>query len=80
MAISDVQARLKPEFKVRYPHLNASIWYDVIPLFPGVTERRVNLSGDRLTRIRGPRDFETLKAGCFEFRKRPHLEGVTARV
>ena len=79
MATSEMQARLKPEFKAAHPHLSPIIWYDVIPMFPGVTERRRNLAGDRLTRIRGPRDFETVKAGCFEFRRRPQLKGVAIR-
>ena len=68
--VAEVQAKLKPEFSLRCPHLNPRRWYDVVPVFPGVTERRTTLSGERLTRIRGPYDFETLKGEYFEFQRR----------
>ncbi|MCU0621532.1 MAG: hypothetical protein MUC69_08525 [Gemmatimonadales bacterium] len=46
------QARLKPEFRLQYPELNLLAWYDVEQLFPGLTERRVNLFGQRVTRLK----------------------------
>jgi hypothetical protein len=68
--MSDMQARLKPEFSLRYPRLSAGVWYDVAPIFPGVTVRRVDIFGRRITRLRTSRDFETVQALHFEFRTR----------
>ncbi len=64
----DMQARLKPEYSLRYPRLSAGVWYDVSPIFPGVTVRRVDIFGRRITRLKTSRDFETVQATHFEFR------------
>ena len=64
----DMQARLKPEYSLRYPRLSAGVWYDVSPIFPGVTVRRVDIFGRRITRLKTARDFETVQATHFEFR------------
>jgi hypothetical protein len=64
----DMQARLKPEYSLRYPRLSAGVWYDVSPIFPGVTVRRVDIFGRRITRLKTARDFETVQAIHFEFR------------
>jgi len=64
----DMQARLKPEYSLRYPRLSAGVWYDVSPIFPGVTVRRVDIFGRRITRLKTARDFKTVQATHFEFR------------
>jgi hypothetical protein len=64
----DMQARLKPEYSLRYPRLSAGVWYDVSPIFPGVTVRRVDIFGRRITRLKTARDYETVQATHFEFR------------
>ena len=69
--MSEMQGRLKPEFSLRYPRLSAGVWYDVSPIFPGVTVRRVDIFGRRITRLKTARDFETVQASHFEFRPRP---------
>jgi len=66
-----LQAQLKPEHKSQYPGLRGETWYDVAPLFPGVTTRSVNLAGDRLTRLFTGRDHVTVKAEHLDFRPRP---------
>jgi len=77
---SQMQARLKSEHTLRYPRLSPNMWYDVSPIFPGVTTRRVDIFGRRITRIRTTRDYETVQAAHFEFRERPVEEeqAVTA--
>ena len=52
----------------QYPELDPAAWYDVAPIFPGVTQRMVNLAGDRLARLATPRGFLILKAEHLEFR------------
>ena len=64
----DMQARLKPEFSLRYRRLSAGVWYYVSPVFPGVNVRRVDVFGRRITRLKTSRDFETVQAAHFEFR------------
>jgi hypothetical protein len=64
-----VQARLKAEHKRRYLDLDPSAWYQVVPIFPGVTQRMVNMAGERLARISTPRGFVTMRAEHLEFRQ-----------
>ena len=70
----DMQARLKPEFSLRYPRLSAGVWYEVAPIFPGVTVRRVDIFGRRITRLKTARDFETVQALHFDFRQQVFAE------
>ena len=62
-----VQARLKAEHKRRYLDLDPTVWYQVVPIFPGVTQRMVNMAGERLARIATPRGFVTIRAEHLEF-------------
>jgi hypothetical protein len=63
-----VQARLREEFKRKYPDLDSTTWYAVVPVFPGVTQRMVNMAGERLARLSTPRGFLTMRADHLEFR------------
>ena len=65
------QAKLRTEHRIRYTHLTPNLWYDVCPVFPGVTTRRTDIFGERLARIHTKYGFETVKATHFEFRDRP---------
>jgi hypothetical protein len=40
----------------------------VAPIFPGVTQRMVNMAGERLTRLSTSRGFVILRAEHLEFR------------
>jgi hypothetical protein len=71
-----VQARLRTEHQRKYPELNPSTWYDVAPIFPGVTQRMVNMAGERLTRLSTPRGFVILRAEHLQFR--PGVEAAQA--
>ena len=66
--MAGVQARLKSEFQRKYPDLSTSVWYEVAPIFPGVTQRRVNRSGERLTRLATPRGYLIIRAEHLEVR------------
>ncbi|MGI8817918.1 MAG: hypothetical protein ACR2HW_02165 [Gemmatimonadales bacterium] len=48
--------------------LDPANWYQVVPVFPGVTQRMVNMAGERLTRLATPRGFMTVRADHLEFR------------
>ena len=63
------EARVKPEHQIRYPELQAHGWYDVVPLWPGLTERMTNLRGERLTRLRVDGVVHTVRNDHFEFRR-----------
>ncbi len=63
------QARLKPEHRLRYPDLNLGAWYDVVPLFPGLRQRRLNFVGDRVARLRVSGDFKEVLSEHLEFRE-----------
>jgi hypothetical protein len=66
-----VQARLRSEHQRKYPDLSTSRWYDVAPIFPGVTQRMVNMAGERLARLATPRGFVIIRADHLEFRSAP---------
>jgi len=59
---------VRPEHKRRYVDLDPADWYQVVPVFPGVTQRMVNMAGERLTRLATPRGFMTIRADHLEFR------------
>ena len=63
-----VEARLREEYKRMYHDLSPVAWYQVVPIFPGVTQRMVNMAGERLARLSTPRGFVTLRAEHLEFR------------
>ncbi|MGH7531745.1 MAG: hypothetical protein ACREL4_00520 [Gemmatimonadales bacterium] len=67
----DHQARLKPQFAQKYTGLNSVTWYDVEPLWPGLTDRNTNLLGQRMTRLRTGKDHTTVLAEHLDFRERP---------
>lgn len=69
--MAEFEARLKPQFAKQYEGLNSVTWYEVAPLWAGVTERATNLLGQRLARLKGPREPVTVLAEHVEFRERP---------
>jgi hypothetical protein len=66
--MAGIEARLKEEHKRRYLDLDPTVWYQVVPIFPGVTQRMVNMAGERLARLATPRGFVTIRAEHLEFR------------
>jgi hypothetical protein len=71
-----VEARLRDEHRRRYSDLNPGAWYQVVPVFPGVTQRMVNMAGERLARLATPRGFVTLRADHLEFRSAEAVTGA----
>ena len=71
----EFEARVKPEHRRRYPDLIPERWYPVSPLWPGLTQRTHNMSKERLTRIKTPRDFIMIRAEHLEFREKGSGEG-----
>ncbi len=69
-----VQARLRSEHQRKHPDLSTSVWYEVVPIFPGVTQRMVNMAGERLTRLSTARGYVILRADHLEFRPLPTSE------
>ena len=69
--MAGVQARLRSEHQRKYPELNPTGWYNVTPIFPGVTQRMVNMAGERLTRLATARGFVIIRAEHLEFRPTP---------
>jgi hypothetical protein len=63
-----VEARLREQYKRIYHDIDPMAWYQVMPIFPGVTQRMVNMAGERLARLATPRGFVTMRADHLEFR------------
>jgi hypothetical protein len=70
----EFEARLKPEHRRRYPDLSPQHWYPVVPLWPGLTQRAQNMSGQRLARLQTSHDFVMIRADHLEFRQRGSAE------
>ncbi len=66
--MSGVEARLREQYKRVYRDLDSVTWYQVMPIFPGVTQRMVNMAGERLARLATSRGFVTMRADHLEFR------------
>jgi hypothetical protein len=66
--MSGVEARLREDYKRMYHDLNPTSWYQVVPIFPGVTQRMVNMAGERLARLATSSGFVTMRADHLEFR------------
>jgi hypothetical protein len=62
------EARLKPEYRSHHPELSGFRWYPVVPLWPGLTQRTHNMSGQRLARLQTAQDFIMIRADHLEFR------------
>jgi len=62
------EARLKPEYRSHHPEISAFRWYPVVPLWPGLTQRTHNMSGQRLARLQTAQDFIMIRADHLEFR------------
>jgi hypothetical protein len=74
----EFEARLKPEYRRKHPDLNPQRWYPVVPLWPGVTQRTQNMSGQRLARLKTAHDFTMVLAEHLEFRTRKSGETEAA--
>ncbi|MGH7508938.1 MAG: hypothetical protein ACREMZ_05665 [Gemmatimonadales bacterium] len=72
------EARLKPEYRHEHPELSGYRWYPVVPLWPGLTQRTRNMSGQRLARLKTAHDYTMLRADHLEFRTRPSGEAEAA--
>jgi hypothetical protein len=72
------EARLKPEYRSYHPELSGFRWYPVVPLWPGLTQRTQNMSGQRLARLQTAQDFIMIRADHLEFRVRESGESEAA--
>ena len=75
--MSDFQARIRPSWCHRFPHLKPYKWYDVEPLWPASHTRMIDMAGKRVARLRTGDDCTSLRAEYLTFRRRP--QGATAR-
>ena len=64
----EFEARLKPEHRRDHPDMSGFKWYPVVPLWPGLTERTRNMSGQRLARLKTSQDHVMIRADHLEFR------------
>ena len=62
------QARIKPEWRHRFPHLKTGLWYDVEPLWEGTQTRRVDMADKRVARLKTGTCFTSLRADYLVFR------------
>lgn len=65
------QARIKPEWRHRFPHLKTGTWYDVVPLWEGTQVRRLDMADKRVARLKTGTCFTSLRAEYLLFRRHP---------
>ncbi len=68
------QARIKPQFRHRFPHLKVGTWYDVEPLWSGSKTRRLDMADKRVARLVTGSGHTSLRAEYLEFRKHPQAD------
>lgn len=64
------QARIKPEHRKRYSELDPDTWYDVEPLWPGSSVRRLDMADKRVARLKTDWGYTSLRAEYLEFREK----------
>lgn len=65
------QARIKPEWRHRFPHLKTGAWYDVEPLWEGTQTRRLDMADKRVARLKTGTCYTSLRAEYLVFRPHP---------
>ena len=63
------QARIKPEWRHRFPHLKTGLWYDVEPLWEGTQARRLDMADKRVARLKTGNCYTSLRAEYLVFRQ-----------
>jgi hypothetical protein len=64
------QARIKPEYWHRYKELSPDQWYDVEPLWPGTSQRRLDMADKRVARLKTDWGYTSLRAEYLDFREK----------
>ena len=62
------QARIRPQWRHRFPHLKEWKWYDVEPLWPRATDRAIDMAGKRVTRLKTGDEYTMIRAEYVAFR------------
>ena len=64
------QARIKTEYRHRYQEFDPDTWYDVEPLWPGTSMRRLDMADKRVARLKTDWGYASLRAECLDFREK----------
>lgn len=62
------QARIKPQWRHRFPHIKDWKWYDVEPLWSGSSDRALDMSGKRVARLKTGAEHTLIRAEYVFFR------------
>ena len=65
------QARIKPQYRGRFPQFKPSQWYDVEPRWASSKTRGVDLFGNRVARLKIGEEYTSLRAEYLTFRPHP---------
>jgi hypothetical protein len=66
--VVNFQARIRPQWRLRFPHLKGWKWYDVEPQWPGSNDRAIDMAGKRVTRLRTGTEHTLIRAEYVFFR------------
>ena len=62
------QARIKSEYWHLYQEFSPDTWYDVEPLWPGTSSRRLDMADKRVARLKTDWGYTSLRAEYLDFR------------
>ena len=74
--MANFQARIKPEYRQRFPQFEADYWYDVEPLRPDSKTRGSDLFGNRIVRLNMGDHHTAIRSEYFELRSTNQAEHV----
>ena len=72
--MANFQARIKPQWRHKYPHLKEWKWYDVVPLWPRSKDRMLDMAGKRVARLDTGEEHTMIRAEYINIR--PHQPDV----
>ncbi len=63
------QARIRPQWRHRFPYIKDWKWYDVEPLWSGSSDRALDMAGKRVTRLKTGTEHTLIRAEYVFFRE-----------
>ena len=69
--MANFQARIKSEYRRRFPHFKGDAWYDIEPARGGSKARGADLFGNRIVRVKMGDEHTSMRADYFEIRVHP---------
>jgi hypothetical protein len=65
------KARIKSQYRARFPQFRPDAWYEVEPVRPESKTRGADLYGNRIVRLKMDEEHSSMRAEYFDIRLQP---------